>query len=484
MSIKINIPHLSSRKTKIIATLGPASNSQEVIHHLIKAGVNIFRLNMSHGKHEEHQKLYHLIRQSAAALNEPIAIFADLCGPKIRTGRFKNGSITIQANTEVIVTTRDVVGKDNLIPCQYTALADDVRPGDRLLLDDGKFELTVTSVQGEDIACQVIFGGELKNHKGMNLPGVQVSCPSMTEKDRADALFALRLGVDYLALSFVRKAEDVSELRRLISENGCDTHIIAKIEKPEALSNAQAIIQAADAIMIARGDLGVELNAEDVPVAQHQLIRRARALNKPVIVATQMLESMVENSRPTRAEVTDVSNAVYSATDAVMLSGETAAGRFPVEAVSMMARVIKQTEAFMREQDAFGKLTHRADEVRPLPFGDAVADATAQLCSDLRAKAIIGITGSGMSVVTLSSARPLAPLIAVAADEHICRRMNLYWGVVPVYSEQAGRVHPNKLARELSLSTGLVDKGDNIIVVRGFNKDKELNSPTITMLTL
>jgi len=478
------MPHLSSRKTKIIATLGPASNNQEIIYALIKAGVNIFRLNMSHGEHQGHRKLYQLIRQSAAELNEPIAIFADLCGPKIRTGQFNNGSIMLNSGERVIVTTRDMPGEKNIIPCQYAALSNDVKPGDRILLDDGKFELKVEAIEGQDITCQVIFGGELKNHKGMNLPGVNVSCPSLTEKDRSDAVFALNLGVDYLALSFVRRAEDIDELRELITTNGYDTHIIAKIEKPEALINAQAIIQAADAIMIARGDLGVELNAEDVPVAQHQLIRRARALNKPVIVATQMLESMVDNSRPTRAEVTDVSNAVYSATDAVMLSGETAAGRFPVETVAIMARIIKQTEAFMREQDAFGKLTHRDAEIRPLPFGDAVADATAQLCADLRAKAIIGITSSGMSVVTLSSARPSAPLIAVTASMHVCRRMNLYWGVVPIYSEEAGHTHPNKLAREITVRTGLAVQGDNIIVVRGFNKDRELNSPTITMLTL
>jgi pyruvate kinase len=484
MTIKINMPHLSSRKTKIIATLGPASNSREIIFDLIKAGVNIFRLNMSHGEHEGHRKLYDIIRKCAEELNEPITIFADLCGPKIRTGKFKDGSITINNGDQVIVTTRDVLGEDNIIPCQYAALASDVKSGDRILLDDGKFELKVGSIKDQDISCRVIYGGELKNHKGMNLPGVAVSCPSLTEKDKADAVFALALGVDYLALSFVRKAEDINDLRQLITASGYDTHIIAKIEKPEALENAQAIIQASDAIMIARGDLGVELNAEDVPVAQHQLIRRARALNKPVIVATQMLESMIENSRPTRAEVTDVSNAVYSATDAVMLSGETAAGKFPVEAVAMMSRIIKQTEAFMREQNAFGKLTHRANETRPLPFGDAVADATAQLCSDLCAKAIIGITLSGMSVVTLSSARPSAPLLAVAASPQVCQRMNLYWGVIPICSADAGHTHPNKLARETAISTGLADKSDNIIVVRGFNKDREINSPTITMLTL
>ena len=291
MSIQVNMPHLPSRKTKIIATLGPASNTEEIICQLIKAGANVFRLNMSHGEHDSHRKVYHLIRESAKALNEHITIFADLCGPKIRTGRFKDGSINIKSSDQVVVTTRDIIGDDKLIPCQYAALSEDVKPGDRILLDDGKFELKVLGKSGQDISCEVIYGGELKNNKGINLPGVNVSCPSMTEKDRADALFALDLGVDYLALSFVRKPEDIADLRQLITSNGYDTHIIAKIEKPEALVNGQEIITASDAIMIARGDLGVELNPEDVPIAQHQLIKRARALNKPVIVATQMLES-------------------------------------------------------------------------------------------------------------------------------------------------------------------------------------------------
>jgi pyruvate kinase len=484
MSIHVNIPQLSSRKTKIIATLGPASNTPEVITNLIKAGANVFRLNMSHGEHEHHRKIYQIIRESAEALHQHITIFADLCGPKIRTGKFKNDSIMINDGDRVVVTTRDILGEQNLIPCQYPALADDVEPGDRILLDDGKFELNVISKENHDIQCEVIHGGELKNNKGINLPGVNVSCPSLTEKDRKDALFALDLGVDYLALSFVRKAEDINDLRQLIVSNGYDAHIIAKIEKPEALDNSHEIIKAADAIMIARGDLGVELNPEDVPIAQHQLIKTSRALNKPVIVATQMLESMIENSRPTRAEVTDVSNAVYCSTDAVMLSAETAAGHFPVEAVEMMSRVIKQTEAFMKEQDVFGKMAHRNNHRKPLPFGDAVADASAQLCFDLNAKAIVSITSGGMSVVTLSSARPAAPLIAISANKWVCQRMNLYWGVIPIHAEDAGHAHPNKLARHHAVETKLANAGDNIILVRGFHQDDQLSSPTITMLTL
>jgi pyruvate kinase len=484
MSINVNLPPLPTRKTKIIATLGPASNTSDVICDLIKAGANVFRLNMSHGEHEGHRKIYQLIRESAKATNQHITIFADLCGPKIRTGRFKNGSITLKPGAQVFVTTRDIVGEGNLIPCQYAALADDVKPGDRILLDDGKLELKVISINSTEINCEVIYGGELKNNKGINLPGVNVSCPSLTEKDTSDALFALALGVDYLALSFVRKADDVAELRQLITSNGYEAHIIAKLEKPEALINGEEIINIADAIMIARGDLGVELNPEDVPVAQHQLIKRARALNKPVIVATQMLESMIENSRPTRAEATDVSNAVYSAADAVMLSAETASGKFPVETVEMMDRIIKQTEAFMHEQTIFGKPVPRESELKQLPYGHAIADATAQLCNDLKAKAIVSITKAGMTVITLSSARPEAPLIAVCANKQVCQRMNLYWGVLPVLSEEAGHVNPNKLARHHAIETELAHPGENIILVRGFHHDSQLNTPSITIITL
>lgn len=448
------------------------------------AGVNVFRLNMSHGDHDGHRKTYRLVRETAKTLDKHITVFADLCGPKIRAGRFTNGCITLEPGSRVVVTTRDILGEENLIPCQYAALADDVKPGDRILLDDGKLELSVIEKNITEIVCEVIYGGELKNNKGINLPGVNVSCPSMTDKDRADALFALELGVDYLALSFVRKAEDIADLRQLITANGYGTHIIAKLEKPEALSNGEEIINASDAIMIARGDLGVELNPEDVPIAQHQLIKRSRALNKPVIVATQMLESMIENSRPTRAEATDVSNAVYWAADAVMLSAETAAGKFPVETVEMMDRIIKQTEAFMRGQAVLNKSVPRENELKLLPFGHAVADATAQLCLALKAKAIVSITKAGMTVITLSSARPEAPLMAICADRGVCQRMNLYWGVIPIFTGEAGCAHPNLLARDHAIQTGLVAEGDNIILVRGFDQDRKLNTPTITILTL
>ncbi len=484
MSIITDMPQLLTRRTKIIATLGPSSSDDSTIRALINAGASVFRMNMSHGDHETHRTTYHKVRKAAEELNLSIAIFADLCGPKIRTGKFLNGSIELEEGQHVTVTTREVLGEPGLIPSQYKALAKDVVKGDRILLDDGKLELRVESVAGEDITCIIVYGGTLKDKKGMNLPGVNVSAPSMTDKDRADALFAMELGVEFLALSFVRCAQDIEDLREVIRSQGQNTNIIAKLEKPEALKNGIEILTATDAIMVARGDLGVELRPEDVPVAQQQLIKLAREMNKPVIIATQMLESMLENARPTRAEVTDVSSAVSAAADAVMLSAETAAGPYPVEAVQMMSRIAKQTEAWMWKEDSFGKLQHPSQEVRPLPYGDAVADATAKLCFDLRARAIVCITTGGRSAVTLSAARPAAPLIAVSPDVKVCRRMNLYWGVIPVLSDQVGHTNPNVLGREVVREQKLASKGDHIILVRGFHGDDKLNTPTITMLSV
>ncbi len=347
MTIVTDIKLLKNRRTKIIATLGPASDSPEVIKQLIETGANVFRLNMSHGEHVSHENTYKLVRSIAYELGKPIAILADLCGPKIRTGRFKDGQITLEVGATVTVTTRDVEGEPGLIPSQYQALANDVNPGNRILLNDGNLELKVEGVDGTEISCTVVYGGILKNNKGINLPGVNVSAPSLTDKDREDAQFALKLGVDFMALSFVRRAADINDLRSIIKKAGASTDIIAKIEKPEALEDVHGILDAADGIMVARGDLGVELKPEQVPVVQSQLIDIARQKFKPVIVATQMLESMIENARPTRAEVTDISYAVTLGADAVMLSAESAAGSFPVESVDMMDRILRQTEAYL-----------------------------------------------------------------------------------------------------------------------------------------
>ena len=484
MSIITQINLLKKRRTKIIATLGPASSEPDQIRKLIKAGVNIFRQNMSHGDHSYHKETYSRIREIANELNQPVGILADLCGPKIRTGKFKNGSIELKNNDSVIVTTRDVEGKPGLIPSQYSSLADDVEPEDRILLADGTLELEVDSIEGTEISCTVIYGGTLGNHKGINLPGVKVSAPSLTDKDKADAKLALELGVDFLALSFVRSAEDIHDLKKLIQSHASDAHIIAKIEKPEALDEASAILDAADGIMVARGDLGVELNPEQVPVAQHQLIDLARKKFKPVIVATQMLESMIENARPTRAEVTDVAYAVTLGTDAIMLSGETAVGAFPIEAVKMMDRVARQTESYLWTHDAYSAKLPDTHLKVAMPVWEAVANSMAQMAQDLKVHAVVVISQSGMSAATMSSVRPAAPVVAITSRPDICRKIAMLWGVIPVLSENAGKSNPNVLARKVVLDEGLALVGEKILLVRGFHSDTALNTPSVTVITV
>jgi len=329
MSTVTELDLLKYRRTKIVATVGPASNNQETIAQLIDAGVDVFRINMSHGEHQTHREAMTTIRQVATERGAHTAILGDLCGPKIRTGKFADGFVQLEAGASVTVTSRDVLGDTSVIPSRYAGIVDDVRPGNRILLNDGAIELNVENVDGKDIRCSVVAGGSVGDHKGINLPGVNVSASSLTEKDQRDAEFALQEQVDFLALSFVRSASDIKTLRKIIDAGDCQPMVVAKIEKPESLENVTEIIAATDAIMVARDDLGVELNPEQVPVAQNLLINRAIGADMPVIAATQMLESMIENARPTHAEVSDVAHAVGNATDAVMLSGETAVGAHP-----------------------------------------------------------------------------------------------------------------------------------------------------------
>ncbi len=481
MPIVTEPDRLKYRRTKIVATVGPVSDSESALAALIEAGVDVFRVNMSHGSLEAHGASIARIRQVAASLGRPTAILADLCGPKIRTGRFAAGSVELQTGSSVIVTTADVLGDASVIPSQYAALPDDVRSGNRILLNDGAVELLVDSVHGIEVRCTVVAGGMVGDHKGINLPGVQVSAPSLTDKDRRDAEFALAAGVDFLALSFVRTGADVTALRDIVKRSGSAVGIIAKIEKPEALDNSEDIIARADGIMVARGDLGVELNPEQVPLAQAQLIARARALNKPVIVATQMLESMITNARPTRAEVSDVSLAVASGADAIMLSGESAVGRYPVAAVQMMDRVARQTESYHWHAG----LSFAASNLAPgevLPYGDAIADATAKLIADVHARAVIVISMQGATAATISAARPSAPVVAVSNDERTCRRVNLMWGMIPHFAPTAGIENPNLIARRVAREHGLAGDGAFIVMVRGFHADPARNSPSITLL--
>jgi pyruvate kinase len=483
MSIITEVSLLKKRRTKIIATIGPASQSPLVIRDLIEAGANVFRLNMSHGDHKTHKEVYELIREVATELSQPIAILADLCGPKIRTGKFEDGQIELNSGDKIVVTTRQVIGTSKLIPSQYEYLADDVVPGSRILLSDGELEFQVEAVDGTEISCRVVYGGVLKNHKGINLPGVSVSAPSLTDKDKVDADFALQLGVDFLALSFVRSAEDIIGLKKIITESGKNVHIIAKIEKPEALIEASNILDEADGIMVARGDLGVELLPEQVPVAQSQLIDLAKSKFKPVIVATQMLESMISNARPTRAEVTDIAHAVTLGTDAVMLSAETAAGAFPVETVEMMDRIARQTESYLWKTGAYGDDTRSLENSTNIVW-DVIAGATANMSKQLSAHAVLVISQSGMSAATMSSARPAAPIVAITSHADVCRKISLLWGVIPVIDEETGSTNPNELARRVAKEQGLADSGDYVLLIRGFHSDPKFNTPTITTITV
>lgn len=482
MAINPALEWLKRRRTKVVATLGPASNQPDTIAELIKAGVNMFRLNMSHGDHAIHARTVTHIREQATNANAMISILADLAGPKIRVGQFPGGPIELVEGESVVVTMRDVPGEPGLIPSQYEALALDVEAGDRVLLADGAMELAVESVAGTEVACRVILGGMLSDRKGINLPGVTVSAPCLTTKDKADATFMLEHDIDFFGLSFVRRAQDIEELRRLIEANGGKSGIIAKIERPEALEASEEIIAASDGLMVARGDLGVELPPEQVPIAQHELIGRTRRQNKPVIVATQMLESMIDNPRPTRAEVSDVAHAVMSGTDAIMLSGETAAGSYPVSAVAMMNRIARQSEAYLWKQGAFEEISTATGPETDPNFGDSIAHAVAQLSRELGVRAIVTISRGGMSAATMSAARPAAPVLALSPDAASCRRMNLMWGIVPLLVGEESLHDGVALARRVALESGLAERGDFILLVRGFAADSQQAAPSITVL--
>jgi pyruvate kinase len=473
---------LKQRRTKIVATLGPASSDAAVIQQLIKAGVNVFRLNFSHGDHASHRLAYERVRAASSALGELVAVLADLCGPKIRVGQFAGGQTELAPSARVVVTTRDVLGGAGLIPSQYEALAQDIRPGDRVLLDDGVLELRVETIEGTEITCRVVHGGVLKDRKGMNLPGVHVSAPAFTEKDRIDAVFALDLGVDLIALSFVRRGADFDELKTLIAAGHYSTHLLAKIEKPEALGAIDEILDACDGIMVARGDLGVELPPEVVPIVQRQIVARARNKHKPSIVATQMLESMIYNPRPTRAEVSDVSTAVFSGADAVMLSAESASGAYPVQAVEMLDAIARQVEGSQWTERAFGSITVQDEALPSLALSTAVGRSIAQLSRDLRVRCIVVLSPTGAGAMAVAAARPAAPMVVVSPDLWACRRQSLLWGAVPVLADAAALDDPQLLARQIAIDLGLARTGQNILMIAGFEGTEIEVAPSITIL--
>ncbi|MSP16206.1 MAG: pyruvate kinase [Myxococcales bacterium] len=451
------------RRAKIVCTLGPSSSSAERIGALIDAGMDVARLNFSHGEYETHHALLRTVRAEAERRGKAVAILQDLQGPKIRIGRFTAGSIELVPDATFTITTRNVPGDQRVVSTSYVDLPGDVRPGDKVLLDDGYLQLEVTDVTGEDVTTRVVIGGILKNNKGINLPGVKVSSPSLTVKDRADLVFGMRIGVDFIALSFVRSAQDVLEARRLATLEDTRIPIIAKLEKPEAVERLEEIIEAADGIMVARGDLGVEMGPEKVPLVQKLAISLTNARGKVVITATQMLESMIENPRPTRAEASDVANAVLDGTDALMLSGETASGKYPVEAVQTMARIVTEIE-----QSAH----YRSQIERPtldLPVStNAIAHAAAVAARQMRLPVIAVYSGSGGIARLLSEYRPEARIVALTDNEATFHRLALYWGVTAIRVAAAASTDEMLARIEDTLrARGLAKSGELAVITLG-----------------
>jgi len=418
----------AQRRAKIVCTIGPACSSEEMIRQLMQSGMDVARLNFSHGAHEDHAAVIQRLRKIAIELGRTICILQDLQGPKIRTGRLMDRiPIALQKGQTVTITSRDVMGTADVIATTYQDLAKDVKPGEHILLSDGRIELAVQQVRGGDVICEVLNGGMLGEHQGINLPGTNVSIPSLTPKDEVDLEFGLNHAVDAVAISFVRTAEDVLRARRAITSRGFNVPLIAKLEKPQAIENLDSILEAANAVMVARGDLGVEVVPEKVPLIQKLVIRRALDFRRPVITATQMLESMTESPRPTRAEASDVANAVFDGTDAVMLSGETAVGKYPREAVEMMARIV--TEA---ESDPFQPLLPAHRHGKHLSIAETICESMAHAAEHLDLRAIAVFTETATTARMLSKYRPDAGIYAFTQSEAVCNRMNLLWGVKPV----------------------------------------------------
>ncbi len=418
-------------KTKIVATVGPASNNKEMLLALAREGVDVFRLNFSHGSYDDHQKVVNFVREINAEHGFQIALLQDLQGPKIRVNEVEDGTQIVRGQ-ELIITTKQLKGNASIVSTSYEGLPKDVKAGDMILIDDGKIELKVKEVRGTEVVSEVIHGGYLKSRKGINLPFSKVSAPSLTEKDAQDLEFGLKNKVEWVALSFVRKAKDIEYLRSIIDKNQSNTRIVAKIEKPEALENIDAIVQATDALMVARGDLGVEILMEEVPMVQKMLVEKCNKYGKPVIVATQMMESMIENPRPTRAETNDVANAIIDGADAVMLSAETAAGKYPLEVIRSMVRTISSVE---RQAHIFYKFKD-VDRDSPIFIHDSIILAACKLAKDVGAKAIVSMTNSGYAAFKSSSHRPNCNIFVFTGNKSIINTMNLVWATRSYYYEK------------------------------------------------
>lgn len=453
------------RKTKIVCTIGPSSESLENTKKLILAGMNVARLNFSHGDFEEHGARITNIRQASSELGKTVAILLDTKGPEIRLGKLKEEPIELIQDDYIVLTTEEILGDRHRIPVTYKNLPADLKVGSTVLIDDGLIGLTVADIQGTEINCRIVNSGQIKSKKGVNVPGVHISLPGITEKDANDIVFGIEQGVDFIAASFVRKASDVLEIRELLERhNASHIQIISKIENQQGVDNLDEILEVSDGLMVARGDLGVEIPAEEVPLVQKNMIRKANLAGKPVITATQMLDSMQRNPRPTRAEASDVANAIFDGTDAIMLSGETAAGKYPMESVLTMSRIAERAESALDYREILVKQA----SAQQTSVTEAISQAVANSALDLQAKAIVSSTESGYTARMVSKYRPKAPIIAVTTDERIMRRLALTWGVIPAKGANADTTDEMfNIAVEGALNTGLVSLGDTIVITAG-----------------
>lgn len=452
------------RRTKIVCTIGPASDSVEILKRMILKGMNVARLNFSHGTHEDHAKRVELIRQAAGEVGAVVGIMLDTKGPEIRTGLIEGDKVRLETGKTIVLTTEQITGTAERLSVSYQGLPNDVSPGSRILLADGLVELEVVSAEATEILCRIINGGEIGARKNINLPGVVVNLPAVTEKDVSDIAFAVEKGMDFIAASFIRSASDVLAVRKVLENHGSDIQIIAKIENHQGVENIDEILKVADGIMVARGDLGVETPTEEVPLIQKMIIQKCNHLGKPVITATQMLESMINNPRPTRAEATDVANAIFDGTDAIMLSGETAAGKHPVEAVTIMDKIAVRTERALGFEELLGR-----KEIAPSrTVTDAISHATCTTALGLGATAIITSTKSGHTARMVSKYRPRARIIAVTPRMEVVRKMTLVWGAIPLL-EMETRNTDEMIAAAIkaSLAANLIKAGDLVVITAG-----------------
>lgn len=452
------------RKTKIICTIGPASESVERLRELILAGMNVARFNFSHGTHEEQKAKFERVVQAREELGLPVATMLDTKGPEIRLRDFEGGRVELVSGQQFVLTTEEILGTAQKAAISYKNLKNDIEEGTTILIDDGLIEMTVEKIQGEEIVCRVVNGGFVSNHKGVNVPGVVLSMPYISETDRQDILFGIDMGYDLLAASFVRCKEDILEIRRILKEHDCEMKIIAKIENMQGIQNLEEILEVSDGIMVARGDMGVEIPLEEVPVLQKKMIHLANVQGKHVITATQMLESMIKNPRPTRAEATDIANAIYDGTTAIMLSGESAAGKYPVEAVKTMAKIAEGAE---KDID-YGSRMKRGEQGERTDITTAIAYATCTAARDLQAAAIITVTMSGFTAEAISRFKPDSLIIGCTVREKVCRQLNLLWGVKPLMlreEKNAEALFSDAVAE--AKRAGYVKAGDVVVITAG-----------------